>query len=93
MEFAFAGSPFTGAMPAGLPRMEMWESPDSGLTFASIVYRPDAAATGITITPVASNNLTAWTTSGIVVINQPDGSRRAVAQGLQHFMRLEITAP
>ncbi len=93
VEFTFAGSPFTGAMPAGLPRLEMWESPDSGIIFPSIVYHPDAAATGITITPVASNNLTVWSTSGIVVINQPDGSRRAVAQGLQHFMRLEISAP
>jgi|GEM_PF-4602933 len=92
-EFAFGGAPLVGGIPPGYPEPQMWESPDSGFVFHSIVYRPDPAATGITITPVASNDLVSWTTSGVVVIDQVDGSKRAVAQGLEHFMRLQITMP
>jgi hypothetical protein len=71
----------------------MWESPQSGITFPSIVYRPDPSRTDVTLTPVASNDLVAWSTAGIVVMNQSDGSRRAVAQGFQRYMRLQITSP
>ena len=93
VEYTFGGSATVAGQPIGLPVMEMWTSPDSGIVFPSIVYRPDPTRTDITIIPVVSNNLTSWSTSGVVVMNLADGRRRAVAQGFQHFMRLQITSP
>jgi hypothetical protein len=92
-EYAFGGNATVTGSPSGLPVFSLWESPDSGITFPSIVYRSDPSRTDVTLTPVASNDLAAWSNTGIVVINLPDGSRRAVAQGFQHFMRLQISAP
>jgi hypothetical protein len=93
VEYAFGGNATAAGPLSGLPVFSFWESPESGITFPSIVYRPDPSRTEVTITPVASNNLNTWTTNGIVVTNLPDGSRRAVAQGIQHYMRLQITSP
>lgn len=91
VEYAFGTS---GAAPdsgPGIPVFELWDSPTSGITFPSLVYRPDDAHTGITIVTEASNDLQTWTSAGIVTGNLPNGSRRAVAQGLQHFLRIRVT--
>jgi hypothetical protein len=93
VEYAFGGNATTFESLPGLPVFSLWESTDSGLTFPSIVYHPDPSATEVTITPVASNDLMTWTTNGVVTTSLPDGSRRAVAQGRQRFMRLQITSP
>ena len=93
MEYAFGGDATVSSRIEGLPVFSRWESPDSGITFPSLVYRPDASRTDVTITPQASNDLISWTTNGIVITTLPDGSRRAVAQGFQHYMRLQVTHP
>ena len=92
-EYTFGSSPTASGQPAGLPAMNLWESPDSGLTFPSIVYYPDPARTDVVITPVVSNDLTSWTPSGVTVFSLPGGGKRAVAQGFQHFIRLQLTLP
>jgi hypothetical protein len=93
VEYTFGGNAKESGLVSGTPEYSLWESPESGFTFPSIVYRPDPSRTDVTITPVASNDLMTWTTNGIATTNLPDGSRRAVAQGRQRFMRLQITSP
>lgn len=93
VEYAFGGDPKAAGMLSGLPVSTMWESQESGFTFPAMVYRPDATRTDVTLTAEASNDLQTWTTNGISITNLPDGSRRAVAQGFQHFMRVRVSVP
>jgi hypothetical protein len=71
VEFALGSAPLTAGYPAAAPRVEIYTSPESGLTFPSIVYKP-GSGTGFSITPEASIGLLQWSASGISIQTLPD---------------------
>jgi hypothetical protein len=70
---------------------ERYTSEQSGITYLSIVYRPDTGVSGATLQPEASDDLASWQSGSVIVTDLPDGRKRAVATGFERFMRLKAT--
>jgi hypothetical protein len=91
IEHALGSSPVFPAGNTGMPVPEMYTVPESGITYASMIYRPADDAPGVTLAAEASDNLTVWQSATVTVIDLPGGYKRAVALGLERFLRLKAT--